>query len=300
MNKIIKKQFAFTLIELLVVIAIIGILSALIVVGMSSTTQKATIAKGQVFSNSLRNSLMGNLVSEWKFDNITDYNSGTKVIGTSSNNISDSWGASGYNHGTASGGPILKEGNDCVSGKCIQFDRTDDYVDCGNGAGLDIIGDITLETWFFANNVTPRQDMLDKHQYNVGGYAIRLEAGSIIFLVDTPNQSSLTFSAGIVNNRWNHITITLSGNTAVIYLDGINKISSSALASPKTTVYHFYIGRSFNGQMDEVRIYNAAIPTSQIQQNYFAGINKLFAKNQINQIDYQQRLAELSSTYAKE
>jgi prepilin-type N-terminal cleavage/methylation domain-containing protein len=59
---------AFTLIELLVVIAIIGILSALIIVGMSSTTQKATIAKAQVFSNSLRNSLMNNLISEWKFN----------------------------------------------------------------------------------------------------------------------------------------------------------------------------------------------------------------------------------------
>ncbi|MFA5013035.1 MAG: type II secretion system protein, partial [Candidatus Paceibacterota bacterium] len=35
-----KINKAFTLIELLVVIAIIGILSALIVVGMNSTTQK--------------------------------------------------------------------------------------------------------------------------------------------------------------------------------------------------------------------------------------------------------------------
>ena len=52
MNKFIKQ--AFTLIELLVVIAIIGILSGLIVVSMSGVTQKATIAKAQVFSNSLR------------------------------------------------------------------------------------------------------------------------------------------------------------------------------------------------------------------------------------------------------
>jgi ligand-binding sensor domain-containing protein len=51
--------------------------------------------------------------------------------------------------------------------------------------------------------------------------------------------------------------------------------------------------RYFDGLIDEVRIFDAAIPTSQIQQMYFAGINKLFAKNQITQTDYQQRIASL-------
>jgi prepilin-type N-terminal cleavage/methylation domain-containing protein len=63
MNKLLRQ--AFTLIELLVVIAIIGILSGLIVVSMSGVTQKANIAKAQVFSNSLRNSLMLIIVGEW-------------------------------------------------------------------------------------------------------------------------------------------------------------------------------------------------------------------------------------------
>jgi hypothetical protein len=55
----------------------------------------------------------------------------------------------------------------------------------------------------------------------------------------------------------------------------------------------------FIGLIDDVRIFNAAIPISQIQQNYFVGLNKLFANNKINQTDYQQRLAELSNNYAK-
>jgi len=66
MHKIFRQ--AFTLIELLVVIAIIGILSGLIIVSMNGITNSATVAKAQVFSNSLRNALMMNLVSEWKFD----------------------------------------------------------------------------------------------------------------------------------------------------------------------------------------------------------------------------------------
>ena len=63
-----NKRTAFTLIELLVVIAIIGILSGLIIVSVSGAAQKATIAKAQIFSNSLRNSLMMNMVAEFKLE----------------------------------------------------------------------------------------------------------------------------------------------------------------------------------------------------------------------------------------
>ena len=73
-----KFEYAFTLIELLVVIAIIGILSGLIITTMSGATESARIAKLKVYSNSVRNTLGANLVSEWKFDN---------------SNANDSWGS---------------------------------------------------------------------------------------------------------------------------------------------------------------------------------------------------------------
>ncbi|MFA5013810.1 MAG: type II secretion system protein, partial [Candidatus Paceibacterota bacterium] len=137
MNKSTKKQFAFTLIELLVVIAIIGILSALIVVGMNSTTQKATIAKAQVFANSLRNSLMSDLISEWKLD--------AKSVSGPPYTTTDTWGT---NTGTlmdvdnaCSFSGTLKcpqLATNCPSGNCFSFDGIDDYVDLGAGANTDL------------------------------------------------------------------------------------------------------------------------------------------------------------------
>ncbi|MFA5432383.1 MAG: type II secretion system protein [Candidatus Paceibacterota bacterium] len=129
-----KKQIAFTLIELLVVIAIIGILSGLIVVSMSGVTQKANIAKAQVFSNSLRNSLMLNIVGEWKFDDLSEAKDNASIL--------DSWGA--VNSGTLDTNLVvadttdkLKLGTDCVSGKCLYFDGTNDYVSIPQNATLD-------------------------------------------------------------------------------------------------------------------------------------------------------------------
>jgi prepilin-type N-terminal cleavage/methylation domain-containing protein len=120
MHKLLKQ--AFTLIELLVVIAIIGILSGLIVVAMGGVTEKASIAKSQVFSNSLRNSLMLNLVSEWKFDGVTTERAATNA------DVIDSWGS--VNNGTIPASPAIptiKPESDCVSGSCLSFDGGD-YV----------------------------------------------------------------------------------------------------------------------------------------------------------------------------
>ena len=120
---------SFTLIEILVVIVVIGIISSFIIVGLSSVSDKANIAKGQAFSNSLRNSLLMNLVSEWKLDE-----------GTGSTTL-DSWGSNTGTLGTSTIGDAAEPTwtTDCVSGKCLSFDGTDDYVDCGNPDNLNNI-----------------------------------------------------------------------------------------------------------------------------------------------------------------
>jgi len=54
---------SFTLIEILVVIVVIGILSAFVLVGMSSITSSANIAKVQAFINSMDNAIIRKSIS---------------------------------------------------------------------------------------------------------------------------------------------------------------------------------------------------------------------------------------------
>ncbi len=84
---------SFTLIEILVVIVVIGVLSAFILVGMSSISSKANIAKSQVFINSIDNSLLTSRVAYWKLD---------EGAGTTT---SDSWGVSLGTLGTIPNNP---------------------------------------------------------------------------------------------------------------------------------------------------------------------------------------------------
>jgi len=293
MKKAIKKQFAFTLIELLVVIAIIGILSALIIVGMSSTTQKASVAKSQVFANSLRNSLMSNLVSEWKLDG----------------NANDSW--SGGNNGTwnGSGGGSNTTANyrpaaECVSGQCLNFDGTDDYVNCGTIAFLN--SNFSIAFWVKGTSGVPISKSVIGDVANYALFYPNPGTAKILWEVrGTVGSDNLLSSSDVFNNMWHSVILNKNSTSGMIYVDGKSD-GTATLDVSYTDSGSFLIGRYghntnlfLNGLMDEVRIFNAAMPTSQIQQNYFAGLNKLFAKTQITKSDYQQRLVALSTNYVK-
>ena len=287
------KTKSFTLIELLVVIVIIGILAAVIIVSTSSSISKASIAKVKVFENSVLNELGANMVSRWKLDEIV-----------STTTTPDAWGS---NTGTLVNGPVLKSESECVTGKCMYFDGVDDYIDCGNDGSLNIADEITISSWIKLDSFDSHwRAITSKGNYNTG----------VVFWI-APNVGSLTFSSGGIHyyssnyiklNKWLHLAVTFSKSTGKIitYKDGVSFLSETARTdSLLINTRSFYIGiedigiypsgyGQFKGLIDDVRIYNTALSTSQIKQEYIAGLNSLLANNNISKEEYDQRLNSLS------
>jgi hypothetical protein len=50
----------------------------------------------------------------------------------------------------------------------------------------------------------------------------------------------------------------------------------------------------FGGLIDDVRIYNAALSSAQIKQNYIAGLNSMFANGNMSKQEYNERINNLS------
>jgi prepilin-type N-terminal cleavage/methylation domain-containing protein len=303
MNKLLKQ--AFTLIELLVVIAIIGILSGLIVVSMGGVNQKATIAKAQVFSNSLRNSLMLNLVSEWKFDELTS------IVGTTT--IQDSWG--GLNNGTyypGAGDVTEKVSTDCVSGKCIQFDGSNDYIDCGAGANLNITESLTLSLWIKQTRDAQSSQYIISNNRDMsppsGGFNLRTSSSNNMLYGEIWKNSTSTKASvsGFVvpQGVWQYAVFTFDGTNLILYQDGVKSGTATITAETiQSAPYHLIIGAmahgvptyfKFNGVIDDVRIYSAAIPTSQIQEQYYVGLNSLLANGNIDAREYSERINSIA------
>ncbi|MDD3170639.1 MAG: LamG domain-containing protein [Candidatus Pacebacteria bacterium] len=278
---------SFTLIEILVVIVIIGIISAFIIVSMVGVSDKATIAKGQAFSSSLKNSLMLNLVSEWKLDG----------------NASDSWGT---NNGTLVGPthlPVAKSGTDCISGGCYQFDGTEDYITAGSLAN-NLGQSFTVEAWSKRLGSTGSYGNLV--QINTwgagqGGFLIFDRNNGVIqgriYSSADATEASLNIEINAPDNIWRHYVFTWAKPYFSAYLNGakLGPVSwdhdvgwtNNVILIANWASYYFY------GLLDNVRIYNSAVPTSQIEQNYYSGLNKLLAQGGFDVAEYQQRLGEL-------
>ncbi|MFA5232483.1 MAG: LamG domain-containing protein [Candidatus Paceibacterota bacterium] len=293
---------SFTLIEILVVIVIIGIISAFIIVSMAGVSDKATIAKGQAFSNSLKNALMLNLVSEWKFEGPT------AIDGTATtDDAKDTWGSN--NASSVNGNPAVKGGSSCISGKCLYFDGTGDSFSIPDSATLDTIfgtENFTLEAWVYSVKLAAFQGIINKrtssaYAESIGGIFIDNDGDTLRFLIGTgSSMNSITYSLTDYHDKWIHVVGTAGAGYIKLYINGLQSGSPVAITAdmPQNnepmTIGGFYFGyRCFSGRIDEVRIYNNPIPTSLIKENYYSDLNKLLISKQIDNREIQERLSQL-------
>jgi prepilin-type N-terminal cleavage/methylation domain-containing protein len=296
MDKLIKQ--AFTLIELLVVIAIIGILSGLIVVSMGGVTQKANVAKAQVFSNSLRNSLMIDMISEWKFD-------GTSTDGSvvTSSDVLDTW--SSVNNGSVGGSPIVRTGSNCVNGSCIEF-GTSNYIGCGISTTLDVT-DITVEAWALMTSMpTTEASLVSKGaQGSNNHFWLYYQPTTTRFYLEYSNGTTRTSAVcPIVSklNTWFNVVGTYDGTTGYCYVDGIRgdaktTLSGNMVANNQTLTIGRYSANGayyWPGRIDNVRLYKTAASTSQIKELYYVGLNKLLSSGSITREEYNQRIVKIA------
>ncbi len=292
-----NKQKSFTLIELLVVIVIIGILAGVIMISTSSSIDKANIAKVKVFEESITNSLAANMVSRWPLNEITGTAAPYKTP--------DAWGS---NHGTLNGVnglPQLRPASECITDSCFKFDGVDDYIDCGNDLKIGS-GDFTVSIWAKSNGFINGAGIIGKkswYQYNGPGFFIAYPGSPqniYVGVTNTANQRSVI----ILNDlkavfNWSQIVLVRFGSRINVYLNG--KFIDYASApddysndSPLMIGKNEYTHNVFNGLIDDAKLYNAALSSSQIKQNYIAGLNSMLANGNISKQEYNERINNLA------
>jgi prepilin-type N-terminal cleavage/methylation domain-containing protein len=284
---------SFTLIEILVVIVVIGIISSFIIVGLSSVSDKANIAKGQAFSNSLRNSLLMNLVSEWKLDG----------------NANDSWGV---NNGTLVGPthlPVLKTGSDCISGSCYSFDGTEDYINIGDKDNLSFSDNVFTISGWFKLNTNNNFGILGKRG-SPWEYSIYTRTADTICFLSWNSAGNVVYSNSfpISVNTWINFVWTANGTNSYIYKNSVYLGSySKGSNNMSNTTAPFEIGRGgdgagnqyLNGLVDEIIVYNQHINALQVKQIFYSGLNKLLIKNNISLGEYRYNLVQSLDQNAK-
>ena len=281
---------SFTLIELLVVIVIIGILAGVIIVSVSSSINKANFAKAQSFSNTVQNELLGDLVSEWTFD-------------IASNPGEDTWG---NNNGTVSGATHkAKALGECVYGSCYSFDGTDDYIEIADSQEMRMSQGGTIAAWIYPEGLGEVAGrIIDKSTDTsiTNGYSFYVYSSNRLnFGINSTRTSSSTNS--ITYNQWQFVVVTFNSLERKIYVNGADTTSSGGdLTEVPPNIGGAVrmgnragaIDRSFDGLIDDVRTYNVVLSSSQVRQQYVAGLDSLLAKGSISEEEYNQKLNALA------
>jgi hypothetical protein len=157
------------------------------------------------------------------------------------------------------------------------FDGINDDMDCGAGATLDIVGDLTMEVWVKPTTVGIFQALFYKRD-GQNGYDFVLWDGNQIycFLVAAGVATETYTTAGDIEaNKWYHLVFTKAGTVGKIYINGVDKTAGggSGLACGSSAGILLHMG-SFGwgagwltGLFGEGRIYNRALSLAEIQHN---------------------------------
>jgi hypothetical protein len=214
-------------------------------IGQAPTTEQSGIAY------LTKNGSLPGLVGWWRFNGDATDSSGND------------------NDGIVYGDKIYEDSSP-IMGKALSFDGINNYVSVGD---IGITGDWTVELW--ANLASTNKTIY----YPIGlSPASPPIWGSGIFLAYSNDKWGVYDGVNIVwgtsvisTNTWYHFAVTKSGTTYTLFLNGdyestgsLADIDVTDLSIGRRSDTHWY----FNGSIDDVRIWNVALPQEELGKVY--------------------------------
>jgi hypothetical protein len=190
-------------------------------------------------------------------------------------------------HGTVNGASLATDRKGS-SNSAYQFNGTSNYVLLGNSFDY---AERTVSAWFNAADISSSaigviysSDNKDLTNGMTAMYVKKINNVNKIII----NASDIIDTADITLEEWHNIIVTVTAASATIYLDGVS-IGTKSI----NTKYHSVdfstkatIGTSraltngfFNGKVDNIRIYNRVLNSTELTQLYTLGINQVIKPN---------------------
>ena len=183
--------------------------------------------------------------------------------------------------GNSNNGTITGATFDSELGNYLNFDGSNDYIDCGSASNIIPAGsNFTIETWVSANNNTTNTywSVVGAVQSGspFGGFMIYNHQTSDnwgIALNKSGTWTSLDSGVDIEVSKWVHLAYTYDGSYMKLFVDGEERFSSSQSGSLQYAgSVNLEIGRNVSSyspiKVGQVRAYSSALSQGQIHQNF--------------------------------
>ena len=169
------------------------------------------------------------------------------------------------------------------SGRALDFDGVNDYVDCGNNSTLNPTSNISAAAWVFPSALSDVYTcIIGRDDASLGRsfmFGQRYQSGGLGNLwLQINGNSTLVGNSAIPKNTWSHVSFTGNSSSGYrVFLNG-REDGTAAWLQPNTTTGSTTIARrtytnseySLPGQLDDVRLYNRALSPQEIINNFNA------------------------------
>ncbi|MDD5152764.1 MAG: prepilin-type N-terminal cleavage/methylation domain-containing protein [Candidatus Pacebacteria bacterium] len=244
-----NRNKAFTLIELLVVISIVSLLSTVVIAAVNSAREKARIARGLQFDQSVKHAIGDNLVAEINFDNSnlvdsTGYGNNAAVVAGTTNYITPgairtafSFDGSTYlriNPTSSELSSMIVDGIFTVS---FWF-KTDATAEVGFGGG------VNSDHWAWDVRTRPDGRIYSPTLsiYSSSGVNLSNNKWHHVLLVrDSPNNIIKLYVDGLINSTIPDVTMG-GGGPGSVYIGSSAFLLSSGSAIDELRIYHAVYG----------------------------------------------------------
>ncbi|MBN1340880.1 MAG: VCBS repeat-containing protein [Bacteroidales bacterium] len=156
----------------------------------------------------------------------------------------------------------------------LDFDGNNDYVTIENEEAFDFTNAMTLEAWIRVGSLTKTwQAIITK-----GDNAWRLQrynnTNFLDFGTDGLTNEDLQGTINVNDGKWHHVAVVYDGSAKYLYVDG--RLDNMAVATGSIAVNDYPVcfgenpettGRHFDGNIDEVRIWNTALDSITIREH---------------------------------
>ena len=188
----------------------------------------------------------------------------------------------GSNNGTLTNGPTFDSGN----GGSIVFDGSNDYVTVSATNFNTVLTDaITLETFINLSSTSGYQQIGGGQDNTLYRYTAAFnwnqvgEPNKLGFDLEAANgQVRLVSTSTYTSNNWLHLVGTYDGSTVKFYVNNILEDTDTGTSGNINDFDGFILGRDINfsagrvlnGKMACYKVYNRALSSTEITQNYNA------------------------------
>ena len=168
----------------------------------------------------------------------------------------------------------------------LDFDGTNDYIDCGNDSSLNISGDLTLSIWVYLESDLTFNMVISKTidaNYRNYNFTIRPTTRTITFYTNNGTYENTTTSLSVDLNTWTNIVIScesgVTNGTKFYFNNVLDTTTGTHTITGETSDLYFGVTKFtgsfanyFDGKLSNASIWNTNLTSAQVSEIYNEGV----------------------------